>query len=231
MILKIAHRGASAYKPEDTIIAFQKALEMKADALGIDVHVCKSGEVVVIHDRTLRRITNGKGHVRDKTLTELKQLIVEGSAHIATLEETINFVDRKMKLDIELKERGCAEPTYRIVKNAIEKHGWLYDNFFISSFIRSELKTMKLLDNKIQLSVLFNWLLQFGVFRFAKKIGAYSINPSLLVTNKKLVDYAHKEGMKVFVWTVNKEKDITQMKRIGVDGIFSDFPDRLKKVL
>lgn len=227
MILKIAHRGASAYTPEDTIIAFQRALEMDADALGIDVHVCKSGEVVVIHDNTLKRVTNGRGHVRDKTLAELKQLVVEGGAKIATLEETIDFVDRKMKLDIELKEKGCAKSTYKIIKNAIEKYGWVYDDFFISSFIRSELETMKSFDSKIQLSVLFNWISQFGAFRFAKKIGAYSINPSLGITNKKLVECAHNEGLKVFVWTVNEEKDIARMKLLGVDGIFSDFPDRL----
>lgn len=227
MILKIAHRGASAYKPEDTIIAFQRALEMKADALGIDVHVCKSGEVVVIHDNTLERVTNGRGRVRDKTLTELRQLIVEGGAQIATLEETINFVGKRMKLDIELKEEGCAGPTYRIIKEAIEIRGWSYDDFFISSFIRSELDVMKLLDSRIQLSVLFNWISQFGAFRFAKKIGAYSINPSLSLTKKKLITRAHKEGLKVFVWTANNEKDIVQMKLLGVDGIFSDFPDRL----
>ena len=227
MILKIAHRGASAYTPEDTIVAFQRALEMKADALGIDVHVCKSGEVVVIHDNTLERVTNGRGHVRNKTLTELRQLIVDGGAQIATLEETINFVGKRMKLDIELKEEGCAGPTYRIIKEAIETRGWVYNDFFISSFIRSELEVMKSFDSKIQLSVLFNWISQFGAFRFAKKIGAYSINPSLGITNKKLLERAHKEGLKVFVWTVNKEQDIVRMKSLGVDGIFSDFPDRL----
>ena len=227
MILKIAHRGASAYTPENTIIAFQKALEMKADALGIDVHVCKSGEVVVIHDNTLERVTNGKGRVCNKTLAELKQLVVDGSAKIATLEETINFVGRRMKLDIELKERGCAEPTYKVINNAIEKYGWVYDDFFISSFIRSELEAMKSLDSKIQLSVLFNWFSQCGAFRFGRKIGAYSINPSIGLTNKKLVERAHKEGLKVFVWTANEKEDIARMKSIGVDGVFSDYPDRL----
>jgi len=227
MILKIAHRGASAYKPEDTIVAFQRALEMKADALGIDVHVCKSGEVVVIHDNTLERVTNGRGYVRDKTLTELRQLIVDGGAQIATLEETINFVGKRVKLDIELKEEGCAGPTHRVIRDAIEIRGWSYDDFFVSSFIRSELKTMKILDEKVYLSVLFNWISQFGAFRFAKKIGAYSINPSLGITNKKLVIRAHENGLKVFVWTVNNEKDIARIKLLGVDGIFSDFPDRL----
>lgn len=227
MILKIAHRGASAYTPEDTIVAFQRALEMGADALGIDVHVCKSGEVVVIHDNTLERVTNGRGHVRDKTIAELRQLVVDGGAQIATLEETINFVGKRMKLDIELKEEGCAGPTYRIIKDAIEIRGWSYDDFFVSSFIRSELEAMKLLDDRIQLSVLFNWISQFGAFWFAKKIGAYSINPSIGLTNKKLVERAHKEGLKVFVWTANNKKDIAQMKSLGVDGIFSDFPDRL----
>ncbi len=226
-MLKIAHRGASAYKPENTLVAFQRALEMKSDALGIDVHVCKSGEVVVIHDNTLDRVTNGKGHVRDKTLGELKKLVVEYSTTISTLEEVIASVNGNMKLDIELKERRCAGPTHEVIRNAVERHRWSYDDFFVSSFLRSELKAMRLLDKRIQLSVLFNCISRFGAFRFAKKIGAYSINPSLGITKKRLIEKAHKAGLKVFVWTVNNEKDIAHMKSLGVDGIFSDFPDRL----
>lgn len=227
MILKIAHRGASAYRPEDTISAFQRAYEMKADALGIDVHVCKSGEVVVIHDKTLWRTTSGKGRVKNKTLSELKLFHIEKGEKIATLQETLDFVGRRMKLDIELKEKGCAEPVYRVIKNAIDSSGWSYDDFFISSFIRSEICAMKSLDNKVRLSVLFNLFSKWGVLSFAEKIGAYSINPSVRSTTACLVRKAHEKGIKVFSWTANKKADIERMKFLGVDGIFSDFPDRL----
>jgi glycerophosphoryl diester phosphodiesterase len=134
MILKIAHRGASGYEPEDTLRAFKKALEMGADALGIDVHVCKSGEVVVIHDDTLGRTTDARGWVRKKTLSELKSFHIQKGEKISTLEEVLDFVRGKMKLDIELKEKRCAGPTYEIIKRAIRGGVWSYDDFFYFIF-------------------------------------------------------------------------------------------------
>lgn len=226
-MLNIAHRGASGYEPENTIRSFKRALDLGAGALGIDVHVCKSGEVVVIHDSTTDRTTDRFGKVSEMNLRVLRELDAGKGEHISTLQEVLDFVDRRMKLDIELKEVGCAKPTYDVIRYATE-NGWSYDDFFISSFLRSELDAVRALDERVQLSVLFDWLTQHRAMEYAEKIGAYSINPLVSLVDEDLIRTAHEKGIKVFPWVANEKEDIMRMKSLGVDAIFSDYPDRVQ---
>ncbi len=226
MILNIGHRGASGYEPEDTIRAFERALEIGVDALGIDVHVCATGEVVVIHDNRVDRTTDGFGNVSEKNLHVLKELKTRDEERIPTLQETFEFVNKRAKLDIELKEDGCAAPTREIVRHYLDVEGWKNEDVFISSFLKTELEAYRALDAAALLSVLSNWTSN-EVFEFAEKIRAYSLNINFLSLDLDVVREIHKKGFKVFAWTVNEKEDIEKMKSIGVDGIFSDFPDRV----
>ncbi len=224
-MLKIGHRGAAGYEPENTLRSFKKALELNVDMIEFDVYICKSGEVVIMHDDKIDRTTNGTGFVFDKTLAELKSLDAGKGEKIPTLEEALNIINCKVPINIELRGKHISKPVSDLIENYVNKKGWSYNNFFVSSFNHSELKYFHQLNDKIKIGYLIN--LPLFYINPAKKINAYSINPSLKYVNKKLVDNAHKNGFKVFVWTVNEKKDVEKMKILGVDGIFSDYPDKI----
>ena len=226
MIFKIAHRGASGYEPENTLLAFKKAIELKADMIELDVHKCKSGELVVIHDEKLDRATNGTGYVAEKTIQQLRRLDAGKGQKIPTLQEVLDLVDRKIKVNIELKGEGTAKPVFKVIENYVKRRGWSYDDFLISSFDHYELLRFNKLNPKIKIGALISGI-PIDFVAFAKKINAYSVNLCVDAINKRFVEDAHKKSMKVFVWTVNDFEDIRRMKKLGVDGIFSDYPDRI----
>ena len=108
-LLKISHRGACGYEPENTLASFKKAIEINADMIELDVHVCKTGEVVVIHDEKVNRTTNGKGYVSQKNLESLKKLDAGKGKKIPTLIEVLDLVNKRVKVNIELKGKKTAE--------------------------------------------------------------------------------------------------------------------------
>ena len=234
--IKIAHRGASGHEPENTLRAFEKAIELGADMIEFDVHVCKSGEAVVMHDATVDRTTNGKGEIVGKALKELKSLDAGKGEKIPTLEEVLNLIDRKTKVNIELKRSETAEPVTKIIHNYVLNKDWSYDDFLVSSSDFAELKSF--FDKKIpvKLGVIIrkgNSGLKNIIFRkysyldFAKSINAFSIHFSKFLASSKRIKEARRQGFSVFVWTVNSESEIKKFKARKTDGIFSDFPDRL----
>lgn len=234
MVLKIGHRGAMGYEPENTLRSFKKAIELNVDMIEFDVHVCKTGELVVIHDDKLDRTTNGKGDVFDNSFQELRKLNAGKGEKIPLLQEVLevlNLVDKnlnvkKVKLNIELKGKGTATPVFEVIETYVREKGWSYNHFLISSFNHYKLKKFNKLNPKVKISVLTEKISN-EVVKFAEKINAYSINISIEFINKKFVQDAHKRGLKVFVWTVNNADDIERMKQLNIDGIFSDFPDRI----
>ena len=122
-MLKIGHRGATGYAPENTRASFAKALELGVDGIELDVHVCESGEVVVIHDERVDRTTNGKGKVREMSLPELKGFNSGTGEPILTLEEVLDFVNRRAIIDIELKAEGISHSVADVVLKYIREHG------------------------------------------------------------------------------------------------------------
>ncbi|MEM2727493.1 MAG: glycerophosphodiester phosphodiesterase family protein, partial [Candidatus Bathyarchaeia archaeon] len=127
--LRIGHRGAKGYEPENTILSFKRALELGVNAIEFDVRRTKDGEIVVIHDAEVDRTTNGKGLVGELTLSEIKSLSTEKGEKIPTLEEALDFLDRKSKIFIEIKEVGIEEKVLEIVRRK-----GLEDNVIIISF-------------------------------------------------------------------------------------------------
>lgn len=223
---KIGHRGACGYVAENTLESIQKAIEFGVDAIEIDVHRCKSGELVVIHDFTLDRTTNGTGEVSEKTLGELRELRVEGNFKIPLLTEVLDLIQGKCRINIELKGSHTSEETCRIIQRLVSEGNWNYSDFIVSSFQQNELVEVFDIDKTIPIGILSKANVSEAI-ELGHILNAKAIHPSVGIVTRENVKKAQKAGFKVNVWTVNEPKEIERMKSFGVDGIISDFPDRV----
>jgi len=219
-ILKIGHRGASGYEPENTLIAFQKAIDLKVDGIELDVHLSLDGELVVIHDETIDRTSNGKGFVNQFTAIELKKF------EIPTLTEVFDLVNQKCFINIELKGIGTAKPVNDVINHCISEKNWEINDYLVSSFDWNMLEEFHSLNPKIRIGVLTEESIEEAL-AFAKKIKAFSIHPDYSLLSKENVALMQENGFEVFPWTVNSEEDIQKIKSFNVNGIISNFPDRI----
>lgn len=224
-MVKIGHRGAAGYEPENTLTSFQKAIELGADMVELDVRICKTGEIMVFHDDTLERTTNGTGRIKDKTLAELKKLDAGKGHQIPTLSEVFDLVDKRIAINIELKGEKTALSVAQTIMEYVED-GWDEGQFLVSSFNYDELLNFKIFYPFLRMGLLFGRL-KTNFFELAEFFCCYSIHPPIERVNFQLIENAHRKGLKVFVWTANDAEDIKVLQNLGVDGIFSDYPDRL----
>ncbi|MBD0830799.1 glycerophosphodiester phosphodiesterase [Aestuariibaculum sediminum] len=224
--LKMGHRGALAYVAENTIESIQKALSFNIDGIEIDVHLCASGELVVFHDFTLDRMTNGTGEISKHTLSELKVLNVNEQYKIPTLQEVLDLINKSCLLNIELKGKHTAAKTCEVIEYYVGEKGWSYNDFIVSSFQHHELEDVCKLNKNIPLAVLTKANVAEAI-EFAETIDAKIIHPNFALLTLENVNLAHQKGYKVNTWTVNDEETIARMKSYGVDGIISDYPDRI----
>ncbi len=211
-MIVIGHRGACAYKLENTIDSFLYALELGADGIEFDVQKCKTGEIVVIHDETVDRTTNFKGFVNSLSINDIKRL------NIPTLEEVLLKLNKKTLVNIELKTLGIEKKINDTIHKFLD-NGWEYENFIISSFYISNLINMHRLNKKIKLGILTH---SNNAIKFVRKIHPYSIHIHVNNINPYIVNYAHRHNIKIFVWTINNEEEKKKMEQLHVDGIFSD---------
>ena len=224
-ILKIGHRGAKGHVTENTLESIKKALSLKVDGVEIDVHRCASGELVAFHDFTVDRITNGTGEISKQTLRSLKTLKTKGTYKIPTLAEVLIFIDNRCFLNIELKGQDTAKEAARIITFYVDKKGWDYHNILVSSFQEDLLETVCKINDKIPLGVLTDNNLDKAT-AFAKRINAVAILPIYTMLTEEIVATL-KEDFKVFTFTVNNLNPLARIKSYGVDGIISDYPDRI----
>jgi len=225
-ILNIGHRGAKGFEPENTLISFERALEMGVDGIELDVHMSCDGAIMVIHDDTIDRTTNGKGFVNSLSLQDLKSFRAEKEQEIPTLSEVIDLVNRKCLINIELKGNGTAKPVLELIEYYVLDKNWNYSDFLISSFDWNALRDVRLLDAKIPIGVLTQTDLKLAI-AFSKFIKAETIHPYFHLLTKENTIEMQNENLKVFAWTVNEIEDIQKIKTFDMDGIISDFPDRL----
>lgn len=227
---KIGHRGACGYCPENTLASMRKAIELGCYGFEFDIQLSRDGIPVVIHDDTLERTTNGRGKVSDFTLEELQKLDA-GNAEfvgekIPSLSEVIAMVDKRTNLFIELKAENSAKPVADIIRHAIQNLGWKSEQFFICSFNHLQIVEMRSYLPEVRTGALLVGI-PVTLAQIAVEAGAWSLNPAIYHTNQALVDDAHARGLKVLVWTADKPEEIARARTLGVDGIFSNFPDRL----
>lgn len=225
-ILKIGHRGAKGYEPENTLVSFEKAIELSADGIELDVHLSSDGELIVIHDETIDRTANGKGAVNELSLKELKSFRIEKIQEIPTLIEIFELVNRRCFINIELKGIGTAKPVMELINRYISEKNWYSDDFLISSFDWDMLEEIHLLDSKMRIGVLTEESIS-AALAFAKKIKAFSIHPDYELLSKENVALLQENGFEVYPWTVNSKTAIQKIKSFNVNGIISDFPDRI----
>jgi len=225
--LNIGHRGAMGHVLENTLPSIDKALELGVDMIEIDVFVIASGELVVFHDDELDRLAlNAQGPIENHTRETLQQVVLKDQHRIPLLEEVINRIDKKVPLNIELKGAHTARPTHALLQSFFDR-GWNHEHFIISSFRWDELETYHSLDPKMPLAVLTEDD-PLQALPTAKNLKAVAINPWWKTLNTQNVKTLQKEGFKVFTYTVNEPQDIKTVTQWGVDGIFCNFPERVK---
>ena len=219
-VLKIGHRGAKAYEPENTLRSFQRAIEYGVDAVELDVRKTKDDQLVVIHNVDVNKTTNGNGAVNELTLDEIKNLVTEKNEKVPTLDEVLTLVGSQVKTLIELKETGYEKS----VLDLIHKKG-LIDNVIIISFNENALRKIKELDPKVATGLIY--VRHKNPIQSALDLGAAYLLPLYHFTHSVDVKKAHDKGLKIIVWTINNAEEVVEFKNKGVDGIASDRPDIL----
>lgn len=219
-MLIIGHRGAKGYVTENTVASFAKALELGVDLIELDVHLSKDGEIMVIHDETVDRTTNQTGLVSNFSASELNQM------GIPTLSEVLELVDKKCGVNIEIKDPLATQKVVEIIEEFVTHFNWNYYQFQVSSFIWETLKTISKLNSSILLGILTEDSIE-NALAFAKKIKVHSINPYFKLLNQENCNAIQNSGYKIYTWTVNSAEDLIFVKTLPIDGIISDFPDRI----
>ena len=244
----IAHRGASGYAPENTLPALIKAMDLGANYIEIDVHQSSDSQIVVIHDYDIDRTTNGTGSVKDMNIAELKQFDagswfdpVFAGTTIPTLQEVINILNPKVKLIVEVK--GNSEDYPGIEENIISivYQFQVESQVILKSFSIDVLERIKILAPEIPRLYVFVLHLSDLNFTIDKWINFTNIynNPSKAkyfqahrwFINRSAIENAHANSIKIIAWNVNTEEEIKNMLQLGVDGIETDYPDRVLQFL
>lgn len=218
--VKIAHRGASAYEPENTLASFKKAIDMNADMIEFDVRCTQDSQLVVIHDKKVDRTTDGSGLVGHKTLSELKELDAGNGEKIPTLDEVLELFRGKIRFAIELKENGVED---KIVKQ-IKKHG-LEEDSFVISYRPNRLKVIKYLEPSIKTG-----LISFSSMNFIKNAlncGADAVAPFHWFVSNNTVQKARENGLHLFTYVVDESVKARVLRERGVQGIVTNRPDVL----
>jgi len=228
VMLCIGHRGAMGHAPENTLKSIAKALELGAPWVEVDVYPVE-GHLMVIHDNRLERTTNGSGYVWEKTFSYLRALDAGQGEKIPTLEEVLDLISKRAGINIELKLPGTAALVATVIQKRIRTH-WDVKTFLVSSFFHPEIAAVRQLDPRIRIGALIAGV-PLDYARFAENLGAYSVHQSIEFVNREFIDDAHDRNLKVFVYTVNHPEDIARMYALGVDGVFSNYPNRVLSFL
>ena len=230
-----AHRGWSGKYPENTMLAFEKAIELGVDGIELDVHMSADRQLVIIHDETVDRTCNGKGFVKDMTVAQLKELDasagfmgVYGKTEIPTLREYMELVkDLPLITNIELKTNiydyeGLPEMVYEMIKEYN-----LQDRVIISSF--NHYSVMKMKSFAPELKYAESWMLDTG--EYCNKHGVPCYHPLRGNCTPELVKDMKDHGLEINTFTVNQEEEVRRFYRLGIDGIIGNYPDMTKRVL
>lgn len=233
----IAHRGFSGIAPENTLAAFQKAIDDKIEYFELDVHKTKDDSVVVIHDHSVDRTSsnNMRGEVAEMTYSALSQVKVGYSSKfgaefknekIPTLKEALQLAKGKIKVCLEIKVNGAEEQVIQVLEELEMK-----EEVIIFSFLYPTLTKIRQLDEDIKILYLVGSADEATIDR-AKAINAQAIGAGGgNALTQEYVDKVHQNGLEIWKWTVDDEATMKQLIDIGVDGIISNYPDRVLKVI
>jgi glycerophosphoryl diester phosphodiesterase len=218
--LVIGHRGAAGLVPENTLPSFARAVELDVAAVELDVYALE-GTLVVIHDATLERTTNGTGPVAACSLADLRRLDAGRGARVPLLEEVFELVPAEVGINVELKGKGTAELLAGFLRGYSER------DVLVSSFDHAALEKFHRSSPQVPVAPLFSrW--QRNVWRIADELNAWSVNLSLRIATRQRALEAREKGYRVLVYTVNDLSIAQQLAADGIDGIFTDYPDVIR---
>jgi glycerophosphoryl diester phosphodiesterase len=226
----IAHRGASGYRRENTLGAYELAVEQRADMIELDLHHTRDAASVVVHDE--RPPGLGAPRIGAATLAEVRALDLGGGERVPTFDEVLEAFGPRIALNVELK-RGEAGPYPGLAAAAaaaVARRGLLARTLF-SSFEDAYLAGLRRDVAESRRALLLDPRSAERPLERARAVGAEAINPWHGLATRELVEAAHAEGLAVYVYTVNREAEMQRLLELGVDGLFTDFPDRLRALL
>jgi glycerophosphoryl diester phosphodiesterase len=233
----IGHRGAAGDAPENTLASFQLALEQGVDGIELDIHLTKDGDIVVCHDPTIDRTTNGSGYIVDMQVAEIKRFDAGGwfseqyaGECIPTLSEVFDQVPDNIMINIEIKYayQGLLEAQ---LIDFLRKRNRI-DHVVISSFDHKCMQRLKTAESSVKIGLLYAANL-YDHAGYAKQLGVdvYSIHPQYQLIEKADVWNAKAAGLRTYPFTINVEEDFLKIMEYGVSGIITDFPAKLVQLL
>ena len=220
------HRGAMGYEPENTLRSMRRALELGVDWIEIDVHLCE-GTPVVIHDFALHRTTSGVGEVARVSLAYLRSLDAGQGERVPLLSEVLEVVGRRAGLNIELKGRSSVGPVVEVVRGAIRSGTVDPAGIILSSFDHPQLAEARACAPELRRAPIVCGV-PLNLAEAAEDLGAFSVHVDREFVQESFVRDAHSRGVKVLVWTVNDSAEAARLRALGVDGVISDVPDRVR---
>ncbi|MEL6931103.1 MAG: glycerophosphodiester phosphodiesterase family protein [Cyanobacteria bacterium J06600_6] len=223
-MLCIGHRGAMGHEPENTLLSVRKAIALGVDAVEIDVYNVENN-LVVIHDRDLARTTNGSGYLDRSSFAYVRSLDAGKGQKIPTLREVFDAVNRHALINIELKGSNTAEPVVNLIQTYLSA-GWAYSDFIVSSFNHYELNRVKQICPEVTTGMLI-YGLPWDYLTSAQELQVSVVIPSLDYVSVDLVRSVQQLGLQTWVYTVNQPDDIQLMRKLEVDGIFTNYPERV----
>ncbi len=229
--LVIAHRGASAYRPENTLAAYELACAQGADMIEIDLHRTRDGAVVVTHDEGLAAL-GGRGEIADATLAEVRTLDAGGGQRVPTLDEVLDRFGERIAFNLELKRgsRGDYPGLEGLALEALERRGLLEQTLF-SSFHDSVLARLRTLSPAARIGLLLSRRFPDHALERARALGAEALHPERSLASPQFVAEARRAGLALNVYTVDAEEELRRLLQLGVDGIFTNVPDRLRALV
>jgi len=235
-ILIVGHAGGKKTGPENSLKAFKKAIDLKAEFIEFDVRISKDNQIVIIHDPDTLSSTGTPGLVKDKTLQELKNLDIGGGEKIPTFREVLELTDNRINLLLHINVSNIEKQ----IVNLLREYQYV-ENTIVSCMVNKFLFKYRLLEPHLKLAALVNihfeennfpsWEIRKKLIDDALESKFYAINPEYHLVDNQFVAYAHQRNLKVFPWTVNEKEDILSMIDIGVDGIITDDIPLLKSLL
>lgn len=224
-MLVIGHRGAAGLAPENTLGGIERALSLGVDMVEIDVQAV-GGELVVFHDDTLERCTDGQGPLTGLGFAALRRLDAGGGEQVPTLREVLARVAGRADLNVEVKAPGIAAAVTTMLRDTLAQDPRWHGRLLLSSFHVADVPALGAAGEGLwRLGILFEDDAD-SAFTRAAQLRAWSIHPSLRQVDAALVERAHAAGLRVMVYTVNSPADLLAMQALGVDGVFTDYPDR-----
>jgi len=234
--LVIAHRGSSGERPENTLSAFERAIEDAADMIETDLHLSRDGVVVIHHDAELERLGEA-GEIRDRTAAELAELNaapgLSTAERIPTLLDILDGFASRVQFNLELKV-GADDEAYEgmedVVVSAVEERG-LLPRILFSSFYDPVLRRLRERCASARIALLVSPRANFKIVDRARALEAEAINPDVRLVTSDLVAEAHAADLRVYPYTANDSAEMERLLACGVDGIITNHPTRLQAIL